>query len=252
MTNLSLNEKLERRMRVKGTTIMHFSWTGIVPAMRKEDIDFVIIEMEHNFFDWRDMEGLLRMCDMVGLPSIVRVPEIRYQQVSKVMDLGANGILIPRVETLEQLEQVIEFSRLPPVGKKGIGGYDFGSRYAKSVETYNTDKMIFVQMESPAGISNLEKMLQTKEVAGVIVGPNDLAASLGVPYQFDAPELTEAIKEVIRICDQYQTSCGMFMPGMEGTQFWCDQGMNIIWSGSDFGFLMDGFKAWVNKMNNLK
>jgi 2-keto-3-deoxy-L-rhamnonate aldolase RhmA len=237
----------------KHPTIMHFNWTGIIPVLRKQNIDFVVIEMEHNYFDWRDLEGLLRMCDMVGLSVVVRVPELSYQAISKVLDLGADGIIIPRIESLEQLERVIEYTRLPPIGKKGVGGYDFSrKRYSESLESYNTDKMIFIQIESPAGIAELDKMLATKEVAGVIVGPMDLSVSMGIQRQFNHPKMIEAIREVIRISNKHQTSCGMFMGDKEQIQFWCNEGMNIVWSGVDIGFFQSGYNQWCSMIDNIE
>ncbi|MDF2724454.1 MAG: HpcH/HpaI aldolase, partial [Paenibacillus sp.] len=199
------------------------------------------------------MEGLLRMCNMVGLTAVVRVPDIGYSHISKVLDLGADGVLIPRIETLAQLEKVIEYTRLPPVGKKGVGGHDFSRKpLMETLANYNTSKMIFAQIESPQGIAELDSMLATKEVAGVIVGPSDLSVSMGIPMQTQDPRFIEAVQEVIRICNKHQVSSGMFMGGKENTEFWLGQGMNIVWSGSDFGFFQAGYSQWVTMIDGIK
>jgi 2-dehydro-3-deoxyglucarate aldolase/4-hydroxy-2-oxoheptanedioate aldolase len=229
---------------VFGTTITHFSWTGVIPLLKKRSIDFVIIEMEHNFFDWRDMEGLLRMSNMVGLTAFVRITELAYHQVSKVLDLGASGIIIPRIESVAELELAVDMMRLPPKGRKGVGGYDFSNDdLLHKLANYNTEKMIIIQMENPTAITNLGAMLAMKEVAGVIVGPYDLSVSMGIPGQFQNPQFIQAVNEVVQICDQHQVSCGMFMGGSEDMQYWRERGMNIIWSGSDIDFYLKGYHA---------
>lgn len=251
--NMNTREKLRERAKVFGTMISHFSWTGIIPSLKKRDIDFIIIELEHNFFDWRDIEALLRICDMVGLTALVRVTEIAYHQISKVLDLGASGILIPRIESIAQLEQVIDMVRLPPRGRKGVGGYDFAVQDLNNkLAAYNTEKMILVQVENPIAISQLELMLETKEVAGVIVGPYDLSVSLQIPGQFHNPRFKEAVIEVVRICDKHAVSCGMFMGGREDIQYWRGQGMNIIWSGSDYGFFMSGYNKLCDVIDSIE
>lgn len=253
MISSNTYEKLRKRSKVFGTTITHFNWNGIIPAFRKRNIDYVIIETEHNFFDWRDLEGLLRMCNMVELTAIVRVTDIVYHQISRVLDLGADGLLIPRIESLEQLERVIEFTRLPPKGKKGVGGYDFTRKpLQQKLAEYNEEKMIITQIESPLGIAQLDRMLETKEVAAVIVGPTDLSVSMGIPMQFKDPKFVEAVKEVIRICHQYKVSCGMNMGGKADMQYWCDQGMNVIWSGGDFGFFQSGYQQWCDVVESIE
>lgn len=253
MTDISIQDKLRQRKRLIGTTITNFHWTGIIPAFRKRNIDFVLFDLEHQAFDWTDVEAMLHMCNMVDLTAFVRVTDIAYHQISKVLDLGADGLLIPRLESVEQLEQVIEMVRLPPRGKKGVGGYDFGrAPLQDTLAQYNTTKMIWAQIESPAGISQLDAMLQTREVSGVIVGPTDLSVAMGIPMQFTEPAFIEAVKEVIQICDHHQISCGKFMDGNDDMTYWCREGMNVIWSGSDVGFLTSGFNRWCDMVEEIE
>ena len=142
--------------------------------------------------------------------------------------------------------------RLPPKGKKGVGGYDFSrGPLQETLAHYNKKKMIWAQIESPAGISQLDAMLQTGEVAGVIVGPTDLSVSMGIPMQFTEPSFVKAVKEVVQICDRHQISCGKFMGGEEDITYWCREGMNMIWSGSDFGFFKTGFNDWFNRVESI-
>ncbi len=234
--------KLARREKIFATMVTMTSWTGIIPQLAQRNLDCVIFELEHNHFGWSDLDALLRTANLTGLNAIVRVTDIAYHQISRVLDLGANGVLIPRIETLQQLEQVIEMMRLPPRGRKGVGGYDFTvADICGKLSSYNREKLLFTQIESPRGIEELDGMLGTNEVAGVIVGPYDMSVSLGIPGQFDNPLFHQAVQEVIRICERHAMSCGMFMGGQADIRYWRSQGMNIIWAGSDLGFLLQAY-----------
>ncbi|RAV22446.1 HpcH/HpaI aldolase family protein [Paenibacillus contaminans] len=251
--NASLTaEKLKRREKLFGTMISCITWTGIVPLLAKRKLDFAIFELEHNHYDWSELEALLRTANMTGLTAFVRVTDIAYHQVSKVLDLGADGVLIPRIERLEQLEQVIDMVRLPPRGKKGVGGYDFAvDDLQEKIARYNKEKQILIQVESPQAAESLDKMLETGEVAGAIVGPYDMSVSLGIPGQFDHPRFRETVMDIIRICDRHRVSCGMFMGGEADMRHWRAQGMNIIWSGSDLGCLLDGYNRLCDMVDKV-
>ncbi|MBP1988563.1 HpcH/HpaI aldolase family protein [Paenibacillus eucommiae] len=253
MAGIDLAAKLNRREKVFTTMISHTTWTGIIPVLKKRNLDFVLFEMEHSHYDWRDLEGLLRMCKMLDLPSVVRVTDIAYHQISLFLDMGATGVLIPRIERFEQLEQVINMVRLPPVGQKGVGGYDFsvGDLTAK-LANYNKEKLILIQIEREKAIPELDKMLATGEVAGVIVGPFDLSVSLGIPGEFDHPQFLEAVQNVIRICDERKVSCGMFLGEEANIRHWRGQGMNLIWSGSDMSFFINGYNQLCDTIDSIK
>jgi 2-keto-3-deoxy-L-rhamnonate aldolase RhmA len=241
---MTVLQKLKMRDKLFATMISNMTWTGIIPMLKKRNLDLVIFELEHNHYSWGELEALIRTSNMIGLSSIVRVTDIAYHQISKVLDLGAHGVLIPRIETLAQLEQVIDMMRLPPRGRKGVGGYDFAvDDLVDKLANYNQEKIILIQIESPRGIEELDRMLCTNEVAGVIVGPYDMSMSLGIPGQFDHLSFKQSVQEVIRICEKHKMSCGMFMGGEVDIRFWRSQGMNIIWSGSDLGFFSNGYNS---------
>ncbi|MFD0960638.1 HpcH/HpaI aldolase family protein [Paenibacillus chungangensis] len=244
--------KLRNRELLFGTMISYMTWTGLVPLLRKRRLDFAVFEMEHNHYDWSELEALLRTANLTELTAFVRVPDIGYAHLSKALDLGADGVLIPRIESLEQLREVIDIVRLPPRGRKGVGGYDFAvDDLTDKLSLYNDEKLILIQVESMAAVQTLDTMLATGEVAGVIVGPYDLSVSMGIPGDFRHPRFMEAVHEVIRLCDSHQLSCGMFMGSEQDIRYWHEQGMNIVWSGSDLGMLLDGYHRLCDVVESL-
>lgn len=249
---MNVLRKLQTREKVFATMISNMTWTGIIPILRKRSLDMIVFEMEHNHYDWSELEALIRASNREGISPVVRVTDIVYHQISRVLDLGANGVLIPRIESLAQLEDVIDMMRLPPKGRKGVGGYDFAvDDLVDKLARYNEEKMILVQIESPRGIAALDDMLRTGEVAGVIVGPYDMSMSLGIPGQFGHPDFMGAVHEVVRICAEHKMSCGMYMGGADDIRYWRSQGMNIVWSGSDLGFFAQGYNSLADIVDSV-
>jgi 2-keto-3-deoxy-L-rhamnonate aldolase RhmA len=249
---LELANKLKLRQKIFGTMITSIQWPGIIPILKKRNIDFAVFEMEHNHFDWSELEALLRTSTMTGLTSLVRVTDILYYQISKALDLGANGILIPRIENYQQLEQVIDMIRIYPKGRKGVGGYDFAvDDLMDKLKNYNHEKLLLIQVETPKVLVDLDQMLKTGEVSGVIVGPYDLSVSLEIPGQFEHPRFLEVVNEVISICKLNEISCGMFLEGENRIRYWRDKGMNIIWSGTDMGFFSEGYNRLCDTLESI-
>ena len=100
----------------------YIGWTGILRTMKNDVLDFLLFDLEHGHFGMETTENMIRTCNMLNLPAIVRVADTEYHLISKVLDFGADGILIPRVETVEQAKKAINSIRFPPIGKKGCGG----------------------------------------------------------------------------------------------------------------------------------
>jgi 2-keto-3-deoxy-L-rhamnonate aldolase RhmA len=131
------------------------------------------------------------------------------------------------------------------VGKKGCGGSSLlrGADVLSSVRSFNEDRILFLQIESERGIANLADILDAGEgqFGGIIIGPTDLSLSMSIPLQYRHPRLVEAIKEVLSICQLKQVSCGLFCGDQADISYWRSEGMNIIWAGTDVGFLLSGY-----------
>jgi len=240
-----LKQKLQGRQKVFATTITHAGWSGIIQRMKNDTIDILVFDLEHGLFTSERAEEMIRMCNVVGIPAIVRVADAEYAFISSALDMGADGILAPRVETVDQARRVVDSVRFPPVGKKGCGGFSLlrGGDALSSVKSFNEARIIFLQIESERGIANLGDMIDAAEgqLGGIIVGPTDLSISMSIPLQYGHPRLVDAIGEVLRVCQREQISCGLFCGDKEDISYWRRKGMNIIWAGTDVGFLLSAY-----------
>ncbi|MDD3996278.1 MAG: aldolase/citrate lyase family protein [Sphaerochaetaceae bacterium] len=248
---MDLQIKLKNREKVFGTTVGSVRWSGLLQMMKNDILDFIVFDFEHGCLTVESAEELLRMCNVLEIPAIARVQEISYAYMSKIFDMGADGILVPRVETVEQVEMVVSSVRFPPKGKKGCGGFSLLHGGLKSTEEFNARKIIILQIESPLGISNLESMLDIDEADGVIIGPNDMSIAMGIPWQFNHPMLLEGIDTVLRICQKHDVSCGIYCDNQEEARNWRGKGMNILWTSSELGFFKKAYDEMCTFMKNL-
>lgn len=247
-----LKEKLNNKKPVLSTTIGNAAWSGFAQKAAAFGFDFMMYDLEHGTLSIESVEEQLRICRLCDLPSIVRVPDAVPNLISKVLDMGADGILIPRVESLAQVETAIRAGRYFPRGRKGCGGFsNLRAEDCGSVETYNDNRLIFVQMESYEGVEVLPEILQKykDEIAGIIIGPYDSSIMVGTPLDIKSDTMTAYIKKVFDICHEYDISCGSFVDDAGMIPRYRDLGANIYWTGTEVSLLCE---AYANLCNTFK
>ncbi|MBR2930457.1 MAG: hypothetical protein IKC32_04430 [Clostridia bacterium] len=236
-----LKQKLENREKIFSTMLCHVGMT-LLPGMYKASgLDMLVMDLEHGSFYPENIGDFCMACHMHQLPVIVRVQDCEYHCISKPIDMGADGVLIPRTESLEQVETAINSLRFYPYGKKGVGGrallrYDTEK---KDVYEFNNNRLLFIQIESKKGTDLLDEML-TKygdQIAGVIIGPNDMGVSMGCGLDMQHPDLIANIEKTVAICQAHKKTIGMFMCNDDEAEYWHNKGMNLYWVGTEIGML---------------
>lgn len=243
----ALKEKLQSREQIVGTNIMLISSSPMIEIMAGEDyLDYVLFDMEHGIFNNENIVPLLQTCRLCGMPAFVRVPDHTNFHIARCLDLGADGIMLPRTETVAQVKAAVEAMRFPPIGHKGKGGY-CQTRPGESLADFNKNRHLLVQIESPVGIAALSEMLDRygDEIAAIVIGPYDLSFTLGMPAQFDNPVFQSAVKEIFDICLARKKSVGIFCDGPVQAQKYIDMGANFMWMCTDDQVVKAGLKALV-------
>lgn len=249
---LTLKEKLSAKKPVLSTTIANAAWSGFAQKAANFGFDFMMYDLEHGTLSIESVEEQLRICRLCDLPTVVRVPDAIPNLISKVLDMGADGVLIPRVESLGQVETAIRAGRYFPRGRKGCGGFsNLRAEDKGSVETYNDNRLIFVQMESYEGLAVLPEILEKykDELAGVLIGPYDSSIMVGTPLDITSDTMTKYIKDVFDICHKYDISCGSFVDDASMIARYRDLGANVYWTGTDVSLLCE---AYGNLCNTFK
>ena len=245
-----LKDKLENREKIHSTMLCHVGFTLLPRIFKANGLDMLVMDLEHGSFNPENIGDFCMACHFAELPVIVRVQDCEYHCISKPIDMGADGVLIPRTETMEQVETAINSLRFYPYGKKGVGGRAL-LRYdgeAQDIYKLNENRLLFLQIESKQGTDLLDEIL-TKygdQVAGVIIGPNDMGVSMGTGLDMKHPDLIANIERTVEICQKHKKTIGMFMNENE-VENWHNKGMNLFWVSTELGMMGSALK----KINNI-
>ena len=239
---LRLKEKLQMRERVCCTTITFFDEPMLIERMNRDDLDFLVFDTEHGRYNSESLRLHMSVCRMLDIPTIVRVQDTEYHLISKTIDMGADGIMIPRAESVEQIKTAVESIFFHPIGKKGYGGYT-QLRQDEQIDDYINGRFFMLQIESPKGLENLPEMLKKYggRISGVIIGPYDLSLMVGTPREIFSDNMVASIGQVFRICEEYGTSAGIYCNNPDDASTFINLGANIVWLASDLDFFMDGY-----------
>lgn len=178
-------------------------WVGLAsPAVAEvlgtTGYDFLIIDQEHGPGSLADAADLLRACDSAGCPAVVRAPWNDQVYLKRVLDLGAQSLMIPMVETPEEAAAAVAACRYPPAGRRGYAAPSMRcSRYgavADYIERANDELFLIVQIESAEAARRAEAIASVEGVDMVFIGVNDLAGSIGLLERLDRPEVDELVR----------------------------------------------------------
>ncbi|MBZ5582328.1 MAG: aldolase [Acidobacteriia bacterium] len=182
-------ERLDRGETVFGCGLQAYRSAEVPRAFAAAGFDYVFIDMEHGAFDLETVQDMVAASVTSGITPIVRVGELLYSLVARLLDAGAQGIILPRVEDPAILAEALSWMRFPPAGKRGYGVsggmIDFEPRtFAEIIEHLNRNTLAVAQIETAAAVERADELLSVPGLDVVMVGPADLSISLGVPGQF--------------------------------------------------------------------
>ena len=207
---------------------------SVAEIFAKAGYDWVVIDLEHSSININQAEQLIRVIDLAGSKPFVRLSGHSSSQIKRVLDAGAKGILAPMVETKAQIDSIISACHYPPRGNRGMGlaraqGYGEANAKSEYILTNSRNIEIYAQIESVAGIANLDSIL-SQEIDGYFIGPYDLSASLGKPGVFDSDAFINAEEEILRASKQHQVKAGYHLvePNPEQIPLLVNKGYDMI------------------------
>lgn len=236
-----LKRKLENREKIYSTMLCHVGFTLLPGIYKANGLDMLVMDLEHGSFCPENIGDFCMACHAQQLPVIVRVQDCVYSCISKPIDMGADGVLIPRTETMEQVETAIRSLRFYPYGKKGVGGRGLLHCAEEYEDIYklNQNRLLFLQIESKQGTDLLDEMLTQygDQIAGILIGPNDMGVSMGCGLDMNHPDLIANIERTVQICQKHGKTVGMFMGDDQEAARWAKRGMNFFWIGTELVML---------------
>ncbi len=204
--------------------------------------DWLFMDGEHaplSVLDWQ------RLMQAVGgrCANILRVPSASERDIKKALDIGADGIIAPMVNSAEQARQVVSWCKYPPLGERGVGlarAQGYGLDFAEYMEKANDTIAVIVQAEHIDAVTQIDEIALVEGIDAVFVGPYDLSASMGRTGEVDHPEVVAAIEKVAATCRRENIALGFFGVSAGSVMPWIDKGYTLICAGVDAGFVTAG------------
>jgi len=163
-------------------------------------VDMIWIEMEHGSVTWGDLGDISRVCDLWGMTSLVRVNNNDPWLVGRALDRGAQGVVVPHVDTKSDAERLVRGGKFTPVGKRGMGGSRQGLGVANYIQKANDEILLIGLIEDVEAIDNLDEILTVEGIDCLMVVPGDLSQSMGPDYlgHPDHPEVKDLVEKTMK------------------------------------------------------
>ena len=248
-----VREKLNNGETVLGTMIQELRSPAVPILFANAGFDFVFIDMEHGAHNMETVADMIKTARFAGITPFVRVPDLQYHLIARALDAGAQGFMVPRIETREQAEKAVAYSKYPPMGERGCsinkGHNDYkGDDLISFINNANEENFVILQIERKAAMDDLDNILSVEGVDGAVLGPNDMAVSYGVPNDLNSPLMNDIFTKVLETGKKYGVYTGMHIGNLQKLVEWKNKGMQLITYNTDIGFLNAGAALGIKEL----
>ena len=247
-----LNQIKQRAAQGKPSlgTFYELGGTAAAECVGIGGMDFVVVDTEHGPFEAETAMLAVMAAERRGCTPLVRARDLSRPAILKLLDVGAMGVIVPDVHTVEEVKQLVEYAKYYPLGRRGFAptlasGYGF-DREAADVESYfalcNRETLLIPQCETAEALEHIEEIAAMEGVDGIFVGPYDLSVALGKPARMDNPELLAAIARVLAACKANGKLSMIYAGDAAGSARLFRQGFDCVACGMDSILLIQAAK----------
>ncbi len=251
MIKKDLKTKFVNLEKVRGSMIFDYFNPGISHILKNSGCEFVIFDMEHGGLSLESFKTLSIASRGVGIYPLIRVPSLQYNFISRSLDLGAYGVMVPMVNNKTEANSIVRFSKYPPQGIRGAGfGFvhdEYKSYKPIDVMKQSNENLInIIQIETKEGLENIDEIAKLDGVDCLWVGHFDLTNFLGVSGDFESKIYKDAIKKVVNAGKINKKSLGIMVSNKNDLEYYDDLGFNIIAVGTEMSILQNSIKNLIS------
>lgn len=238
-------------------TFFELGGMSVMECLGRTGLDFVIIDNEHGPFETESTADYIRAAELGGITPLARVREISRPAVLKLLDVGAKGLIVPCVETVEQVKKLVEYAKYAPVGKRGFSpsrkdawGFDYPAteEIKENMRICNEQTLLLPQCETVGCLEHIEEITEIEGVDGIFVGPFDLSISMGIPGEFQNPRFLEAVARILNACRNHHKYSVIFTGNLEAVNSYYEQGFDAVAYSMDAAVLVKAFREIADKV----
>ena len=251
-----IENTLKRLLQSGGTAIGTMVCDTRTPALARvlavAGFDYFILDTEHGSYSLETVTDMMQMARLEGITPIVRVPDFTYPFIARTLDAGAMGVMVPRVKTRAQVEQIVAAAKYPPMGERGMmnartttdyRGMTIGEYGARA----NAETMVIVQVETREAVEDIDALLAVPGVDAALMGPADLSVALGT-MDITHPKVSEYIQRVLDAATRRGLPAGTHVGDLAPLKHWRDRGMRLLMYSYDFGLMMAAASAAIKEL----
>ena len=238
-----------------GHFIVEFATPGIGHILKSAGCDFALFDLEHSGFGFETVKNAIRWFEAAALPAIVRVPSKEYHHIARAIDMGAEGLMAPMVNSAEEARNIVGSMKYHPEGWRGVALQVAHDRYRPGsvpdkFAAANNRSTSFCQIETTDGVKNADAIAAVDGVDCLWVGHFDLSVSLGIPGQFDHKDFKRAIDRVIAAARKRKKALGRLVPTVEQGIDLYNQGFDFVCYSGDVWVLHDALAEGIAKLRS--
>lgn len=252
----TLREKIEKHQKIIGTHVS-LSDPAICEIMGLLDFDYIWVDMEHTYIDCEQLYIHLNAARAVGANVIVRIPQDDFITLKRVMEMGVDGVIFPMIRSVKDAKNAIDRTFYPPRGSRGFGprkpvkyGYGDVNEY---IDKGSLEMCRFIQIEHIDAVECLDELAEIEGIDGFIIGPCDLAGSIGLlGRHFEEPS-EKLLKKAIEILKKHKKYVGLSTGDFkeETIKYYSEMGIEMISAGADTDYLLYGAQGAFKNLSRI-
>lgn len=250
-----VKEQIARGEKVVGT---FFDIGGLseMECLGYTGLDFVVIDTEHGPYDTETVADLIRTAERVDLTPFVRIADVTHKEIQRASDVGARGLIVPCLRTMEEMRSLVNFAKFAPVGQRGFfparsGGYG-QQEWARDINDYmrgsNDGLLVLPQCETVECLANIEEVAAMDGIDGIFIGPFDLSISMGIPGEFTNKDFQAAVARILKACKAAGKISLIYTGDMASAKKYLQAGFDGVTHSLDCSVLIEAYQSIVKSL----
>jgi len=249
------------KKRIKNGDTLIGCWLNLGNSITAEitglaGFDWVLIDLEHGSGTENDLLYQLQALQHTPAAPVVRIEGASRQRIHRVLDLGAEGVMVPRINNPEEAGIAALGLHYPPEGNRGVArmvrATGFGQDFGEYLSNSRDEVVGIIQVETVEVLEHLDEIAALNGIDVLFIGPSDLSMALGKFGSFDHPLYIDAVKMTVNAAQKRNKAAGILLPGPEDFRTYHEMGVRLFAGGSDATFVADGAKSMYHKLDSLR